>query len=133
MREGEGKAIATYRAMWEDAAAASRTSDPKHPRLNDHAKGDALSLLRYMMEQTRKKGVTSRGAASIAPTVAKSSKAELELLDCVDGSKWVQVRPTGSPDGVGGAHYRTEATVTFKSGKWMVSELYWGEAGSCMD
>ncbi|MFE6158812.1 hypothetical protein ACFQ7F_07830 [Streptomyces sp. NPDC056486] len=86
-----------------------------------------------MMEQTRKKGVTSRGAANVSPTVVKSSKTELELLDCVDGSKWVQVKPSSSPDGIAGAHYRTEATVTFKSGKWMVSELYWGEAGSCMN
>ncbi|MEV0523994.1 hypothetical protein AB0I66_11280 [Streptomyces sp. NPDC050439] len=123
----------TYGAMWEDAAAASRTSDSKHPRLNDHAKGDALSLLRYMMEQARKKGVTNRGTASTTPTVVKSSKNEFELLDCVDGSKWVQVKPARSPDGVAGAHYRTEATVAFKSGKWMVSKLYWGAAGSCMD
>ncbi|MEV8320452.1 hypothetical protein AB0Q95_40520 [Streptomyces sp. NPDC059900] len=86
-----------------------------------------------MMEQAREKGVTNRGAASIAPTVVKSGKNEFELLDCVDGSKWVQVKPSSSPDGVAGAHYHTEATVAFKSGKWMVSELYWGEAGSCMD
>lgn len=131
--EGESKAIATYRAMWEDAAAASRTSDPKHPRLDDHAKGNALSLLRYVMKESRKAGVVNVGAASVAPAVVKSSEDSVELLDCVDGSKWVQAKPSDSPGGMPGGHYRTEATVVLKSGKWMVSELYSAEAGTCME
>lgn len=131
--EGEGEAIATYKAMWEDAAAASRTSDPEHPRLNDHAKGNALSLLQFVMKESRKTGAISQGAASVAPTVVKSSKDKVELLDCVDGSKWVQVKPSDSADGMPGGHYRTEATVVFKSGKWMVAELYSAEAGTCME
>jgi hypothetical protein len=118
--------------MWEDAAEASRTSNPKHPRLDDHATGNALSLLRYMMEQNQKRGVTGKGAASVGPVVVKSSKTKVELQDCVDGSKWVQAKPSGSSAGISGGHYRTEATVVMASGKWWVSELYNGEVGSCM-
>ncbi|GAA1278341.1 hypothetical protein GCM10009646_76610 [Streptomyces aureus] len=129
----ESEAVAAYRAMWRDAAEASRTSDPKHPRLDDHAKGNALSLLRYMMEQNHKRGATGKGAASVAPIVVKSSKTKVELQDCVDGSKWVQAKPSSSSAGISGGRYRSEATVVFASGKWWVSELYNGEAGSCMD
>jgi hypothetical protein len=119
--------------MWEDAAEASRTSDPKHPRLDDHAEKNALWLLQYVMEQSRKAGVTSEGAARVAPTVVKSSRAKVELLDCVDGSKWVKVKSDGSP-GMPGGHYRTEATVVrHSSGQWKVSKLYSAEAGSCMN
>ncbi|MFE9571071.1 hypothetical protein ACFYMW_21535 [Streptomyces sp. NPDC006692] len=119
--------------MWKDAAEASLTSDPKFPRLADHAEGGALGLLQYMMEQIRDRGATSRGAASVAPTIVNSTKNKVELLDCVDGSKWMQVKPSGASNGIPGGHYRTEATVVLASGKWKVSELSWGEAGSCMN
>lgn len=122
----DGEAIAVYRAMWKDAAEASLTSDPKSPRLADHAEGGALGLLQYMMEQIRDKGATSRGEASVAPTVVKSTKNKVELRDCVDGSKWVQVKPDHPSDGTPGGHYRTEASVVLSSGKWKVSELSWG-------
>ncbi|MEU2734734.1 hypothetical protein ABZ656_04570 [Streptomyces sp. NPDC007095] len=61
------------------------------------------------------------------------SRTKVELTDCVDGSKWVQLKPSGSAGGMPGGHYRTTATVVFASGKWWVSELYTGEAGSCLD
>ncbi|MFF3144020.1 hypothetical protein ACFVRU_20425 [Streptomyces sp. NPDC057927] len=91
-------------------------------------------LLQYVMEQSRKAGVTSKGAARVAPSVVKSSETKVELLDCVDGSKWVKVKPNGSSHGVPGGHYRTEATVVrHSSGEWKVSKLYSAEAGSCMN
>lgn len=128
-----GEAVAAYRAMWEDAAEASRTSDPKHPRLDDHAEKSALWLLQYVMQQSRKAGVTSQGAPRTAPTVVKSSRTKVELLDCLDGSKWMKVKPGGQADGMPGGHYRTEATVVrHSSGQWKVSKLYSAEAGSCM-
>ncbi|MFE9555443.1 hypothetical protein ACFYOD_18465 [Streptomyces sp. NPDC006703] len=127
-----GEAVASYRAMWEDAAVASRTSDPKSPRLADHAQGDALSLLQYVMEQSRQAGVTSQGAVNLAPTVVKSSVDKVELRDCIDGSKWVQAKPGSSPDGLIGGRRHTEATVVRTSaGGWKVSDLYWEAAGSC--
>ena len=125
-------AIAAYRAMWEDTAEASRTSDPKNPRLNDHAQGGALSLLQYTMEQARKAGTTGRGAPRADPTVVKASASKVELRDCVDGSKWVQVKPSKSPSRLSGGSYRTEATVVLSSGTWKVSELYWEDAGTCL-
>ncbi|MEV0604279.1 hypothetical protein AB0I82_33970 [Streptomyces sp. NPDC050315] len=129
----ESAAIAAYRAMWEDAAAASRTSDPKHARLDDHAKGGALTLLQYTMRQAHKAGTTGRGAPVPAPDVVKASATKVELRDCVDGSDWVQVKQSASPDGLSGGSYRTEATVVLSSGKWKVSDLYWEDAGTCLD
>ncbi|MEN8652341.1 hypothetical protein ABCR94_17485 [Streptomyces sp. 21So2-11] len=130
--EAESAAFTAYRAMWADAVEASRTSDSKHPRLDDHAKEKALWLLQFMMEEIHKAGATSTGGVSVEPRVAKADKSKVELLDCVDGTKWVQVKPNGSPDGLPGGHYRTEATVVLADGKWTVSDLYWGEAGTCL-
>ncbi|MCX5206888.1 hypothetical protein OG897_36495 [Streptomyces sp. NBC_00237] len=129
----EQAAIAAYRAMWVDAAEASRTSDAKHPQLDDHAQGDALGLLRDMMEEAKADGATSRGGVRVAPSVVKSQSAEVELLDCVDGTQWKQVKAGGSSDALEGAHYRAEATVAQGAGVWKVSKLYWGEAGSCTE
>jgi hypothetical protein len=119
--------------MWADAAEASRTSDAKHPQLDDHAQGDALDLLRNMMDEAKADGATSRGGVLVAPSVVKSQPAEVQLLDCVDGTKWEQVKAGGVADALAGAHYRTEATVARGSGAWKVSKLYWGEAGTCTE
>jgi hypothetical protein len=126
------EAVAAYRAMWADAAEASRTSDPKDPRLSDHARGGALSLLQYTMEQARKAGTMGRGEPRANPTVVKASASKVELRDCVDGSKWVQVKHGGSPGVLSGGSFRTEATVVLSSGTWKVSELYWEDAGTCL-
>ncbi|MFD4644788.1 hypothetical protein [Streptomyces sp. NPDC058441] len=90
-------------------------------------------LLQYVMKQSRKAGVTSRGGVRVAPAVVKSSERKVELSDCVDGTKWVQIKSGGSSEGLSGGRHRAEATVVLTSGKWKVSELYWGEVGSCME
>jgi hypothetical protein len=61
-----------------------------------------------------------------------SSNDKIKLRDCIDGSTWVQVKQSAPTDAMRGGHFRAEATVVLASGKWMVSDLYWGEAGSCM-
>ncbi len=129
----EQGAVAAYRAMWVDAVEASRTSDAKHPQLDDHAEGDALNLLRDMMDEAKADGATSRGGVRVAPSVVTSRAAEVQLLDCVDGTKWEQVKAGGSSDALAGAHYRAEATVAQRAGVWKVSKLYWGEAGTCAE
>ncbi|GAA3368732.1 hypothetical protein GCM10020367_08270 [Streptomyces sannanensis] len=54
-------ALAAYRAMWDDFAAAAKTSDASHPGLGAHASGAALQLLRHMMTKDREKDVVTRG------------------------------------------------------------------------
>lgn len=125
--------MAAYRAMWEDAAVASRTSDPRHPRLDDHAKGSAVALLRYVMRQARKSGVTMTGAVAVAPKVVKENPNRVVLRDCVDGSRWVQVKRGSSPDAMSGGRRRAEATVVRTAkGSWKVSDLYWEDIGTCV-
>ncbi|MFE1411355.1 hypothetical protein ACFW6F_11200 [Streptomyces sp. NPDC058746] len=114
-----------------DAAVASRTSDARHLQLDDHAQGGALRLLQHMMEQARKKGTIGSGDPALNPAVVNSSPDKIELVDCVDGTKWVQRGADSSSQGTPGGHYRTEATVVRTADKWTVSELYWEEAGSC--
>ncbi|WP_181649692.1 hypothetical protein [Streptomyces sp. WAC00263] len=133
----ESEAIATYRAMWADAEAAARTADPKHPRLDNHAEQKALWLLQYMMEHARKAGVTIEGTVVVDPMVVKSGKDKVELRDCIDGSKWVQVKPGGSSggssDGLSGGRRRAEARVVRAAAdKWKVSDLYLEDVGTCI-
>lgn len=129
----ESSAVAAYRAMWADAAVAARTADPKNPRLDDHAEKNALWLLQYVMEQARKAGVTIAGSVAVEPTIVKSDKDKVELRDCIDGSKWVQVKPGGSSGGLSGGRRRAQATVVRISGDtWKVSDLHWQDVGTCI-
>ncbi|MFH9964902.1 hypothetical protein ACH4PR_26490 [Streptomyces mirabilis] len=131
--EAESEAVAAYRAMWADTEAAARSADAKHPRLDDHAEQNALWLLQDVMEKARKAGVTIEGSVVVEPTVVDSGKDKVELQDCIDGSKWVQVKPGGSSDGLSGGRRRAKATVVRTSGdKWKVSDLYWEGVGTCM-
>lgn len=131
--ERDGEAVVAYRAMWEDAAEASRTSDPKHPRLDDHAEKNALWLLQYVMRQARKSGVTMTGEVAVAPMVVKESPNRVVLRDCVDGSRWVQVKPGSAPDDMSGGRRHAEATVVRTAkGSWKVSDLYWEDIGTCV-
>lgn len=130
--EAASEAVAAYRAMWADAEEASLTAHPQHPRLDDHAEKSALWLLQYVMTEARKTGVTLEGTVVAEPTVVKSGQDKVELRDCIDGSKWVQVKPGGSSDGLSGGRRRAEATVVRTSGdKWKVSDLYWEDVGTC--
>ncbi|MFI9780230.1 hypothetical protein ACIHCV_37000 [Streptomyces sp. NPDC051956] len=58
-------------------------------------------------------------------TCPRTSADKVELRDCVDGSKWVQVKPGSSPDGLTGSRRHTEIPVVRTStGGWKVSGLY---------
>lgn len=131
--EAATSAIAAYRAMWADAEVAGRTADPKNPRLDDHAQKNALWLLQYTMERARKAGVTIEGSVVADPTVVKSEKDKVELRDCIDASRWLQVKPGTSSRGLLGGRHRAKATVVRVSDDtWKVSDLYLEDVGTCI-
>ncbi|MBT2676239.1 hypothetical protein J7E95_36730 [Streptomyces sp. ISL-14] len=120
--------------MWDDAMAASRTSDAAHPQLDDHAQGGALQLLRHMMRESEKQGVVSRGQPKLAPVVTKVGASTVVIEDCADGSQWLQYTRDGSlKDDVPGGHHRIDATVGKHGDRWLVESLYIGEVGTCVE
>ncbi len=120
--------------MWDDAIVAARTSDDEHSRLDDHAEGGALQLLRHMMRENERQGVVTKGRPKFAPVVTKAGAATVVIQDCADGSRWLQYTKDGSPkDDVPGGHHRVDATVGKHGDRWLVESLYIGEVGTCVE
>ncbi|MFE0178021.1 hypothetical protein ACFWZ2_37500 [Streptomyces sp. NPDC059002] len=125
-------ALAAYRAMWKSVVAAARVSDPGHARLDDHARGEALGVLRFMMRENKKQGVSVRGDLRIDPGVAKRTVDEVVIGDCIDDSRWLQYGKDGVlKNDVPGGHHRVDATVRRQHGQWNVEKLYIDEVGTC--
>lgn len=128
----EADAIETYRAMWGDAVEAGKTSDPKHARLDDHASGGALALLKHGMQDGRDKGVVAKGKPSMSPHAVSVGKNKVTLRDCFDSTTWLDYRKDGTlEDDDPGNRYRADATVKRTKGQWKVTDLYLHLAGSC--
>ncbi|MFD8723945.1 hypothetical protein ACFV2H_39825 [Streptomyces sp. NPDC059629] len=126
-------ALAAYRAMWGDVVVAARTSDARNSRLDDHAEGGALQLLRHMMRANKQQGVVTKGQPTFAPVVTEAGASTVVIQDCADGSRWLQYTEGGSPkDDVPGGHHRVDATVSKQGGRWLVESLYIGEVGTCV-
>ncbi|MFC7306814.1 hypothetical protein ACFQVC_21600 [Streptomyces monticola] len=118
--------------MWDDAVFAARTSDAKHPRLDDHAAGEALQLLRHMMESGKKQSVVTKGKLSLSPEVTTVKGSTVEITDCADTTNWLQYKPDGSlKNQRPGGHRRIDATAVERKGAWQVKKFYVHEVGTC--
>lgn len=126
------EALAAYRSMWDDLDAAAGTSDPKHPRLDDHAAEGALELLRYMMRQDRKDGVITMGRLRIAPVVKRGAVSKVVIRDCADSTDWLHYTRDGElEDDIPGGHHRVDSTVGERKGVWRVERMYIDQVGTC--
>ncbi|MDG4856763.1 hypothetical protein P8605_01040 [Streptomyces sp. T-3] len=126
------EALDAYRAWWKDLAAVSAAPDLKSPRLDDHATGGALQLMRYGLKRALKEGIVSKGEPRPAPTVTSSTRDKIVIRDCVDGTDWLQYKRNGElKNDVPGTHFKADATVRRSGGVWKVSDLYMHESGSC--
>ncbi|MFB8177697.1 hypothetical protein ACFC8N_16850 [Streptomyces sp. NPDC055966] len=126
------EAVDAYRAMWGDLAAAAQTSDAKYPRLEAHASGEALELLRYMMTQDRKKDVVTKGQLRLDPVAEKRDATTVVIRDCADATDWLHYANDGKrEDDVPGGHHRVDATVRQQHGAWTVERLYIDRVGTC--
>lgn len=125
-------ALRAYRAMWRDLAAASRTSDASSPRLDDHARGNAVALMKYGLKDARKDKIVSKGTPYPHPRVISSTSEKVTVRDCVDGTKWLEYKRNGGlKNHRPGSHVKADATVKRTKGEWKVSRFYLHEDGSC--
>ncbi|MEI5009069.1 hypothetical protein RB196_18845 [Streptomyces sp. PmtA] len=126
------EALDAYRAMWQDLAIASETSDAGSPLLDDHAKGGALELMKYGLREAKREKVVSKGRPLVDPRVVSGTSQEVTVQDCVDGTDWLQYKLDGElKNDVPGSHTKADATVRRDGKTWKVSKLYLHEAGSC--
>jgi hypothetical protein len=125
-------AVAAYLEMWEDAAVASHTSDVDHPRLDDHAADEALTLLKFVMEGHAEDGHVARGGPRHDVDIVDSSPARRELRDCMDDTGWLMYDGDGElVNDVPGSHRRVDATVELRGDRWLVSDLFLHGAATC--
>lgn len=126
-----GAAVAAYLSMWEDVALASHTSDSDHPRLDDHASGQALELVRTIMQGHAEDGHVAKGGPQHEVEVVESAVGRREVRDCMDSRDWLMHKADGGlVDDVPGSHRMVEATVE-KDGRWLVTQLTLHQVGTC--
>ncbi|UED86330.1 hypothetical protein [Streptomyces profundus] len=128
----EDEAVVAYTAMWEDAVVASRTSDVDHPRLDDHAADNGLMLLEFIISWNADNGHVARGRPSHEVSVVESSAEKRVLQDCLDETEWLLYTPEGDPvDDLPGNRRTAHATVELRESRWLVTDLYLEEPGTC--
>jgi hypothetical protein len=125
-------AVGAYVAMWEDTAVASHTSDVDHPRLDDHATGEALMVLEFVMQGHAEKDHVARGGPKHDVTVVQSSDSRRELNDCMDQTNWMMYDKNGElVDNVPGSHTLVDATVERRAEGWIVTDLIMHGSATC--
>lgn len=126
------EALAAYRSWWRDLAAVSAAPDPDSPRLNDHATGGALELMKHGLKAAQEQRVVTKGAPRPNPKVVSANHDKVVIRDCVDGTDWLQYKRNGGlKNDTPGSHFTADATVRRVDGAWKVSDLYMHDAGSC--
>ncbi|MET9293074.1 hypothetical protein [Streptomyces sp. NPDC003077] len=135
-REGVRGAVNAYRAMWKDMERAALTADPADPRLDEHATGAALRLLKYVLSEYRRQGVVAKGTSTLSPrmesVVPGSHPTRVTIRDCADASQWLLYKSDGGlKNNVPGGHHDNRATMQRFGNAWKAVELKVGKAGSC--
>jgi len=131
------EALASYLAMWGDMVEAAKTANYSSPRLANHAMSQALQLLYGGLMSAHDDGVVILGKPLFAPMITETKPASdpvaVSLVDCMDGSDWLEYsaktgkRRDGNP---GGKHHAT-ATVGKYLGVWKVATLKVDGPGTC--
>lgn len=131
------KALAAYRGMWTDMAAAAVTSDYRSPLLGRHAAGDALLQIKQSLQADKKAGLVTRGQQVLNPTVQavtpNGGLTRVSVVDCADDSHWLKyVAATGAlQDNEPGGKHAVTAQVVGKGDSWVVVRFLVKPVGTC--
>ncbi|MGP3769763.1 hypothetical protein ACTWJ8_02930 [Streptomyces sp. SDT5-1] len=132
------RATAAYLGMWQDVAAAARTSDWKSPLLARHATGDALGTITRGMYADHRNGLVTRGAPRNDPTVSRLTPRAAPVValvsDCGDSTHWLKYRKTTgklADSTPGGRRAITAEVKKQDDGAWKVTRFAVERVGSC--
>lgn len=128
-------ALAAYNGMMADWTAVSKTSNYQDPILTQHVSGAALSRLVRIVAAAQAAGVVSKGQpvdnARVVQLIPPNAPAEAILVDCADGTSWLQYKTDGTRiPGVGG-RYRVDATADDVNGSWKITKFAVHVADKC--
>jgi hypothetical protein len=134
-------ALQAYQGMWAAYGVAGRppAANPDHPGLDQHATGEALTMLTDLLASFREDGlVIAEGSEVVhSPDVVElspeSAPTRARIEDCADSSGSVLVRADGEPfdDEPGGRRLIFADVEDEGEGVWKVSALAIGRVGSC--
>ncbi len=131
------KALAAYRGMWTDMAAAAVTSDYKSALLGRHASGDALLKIKQSLYSDKQTGLVTKGQPVLDPRAQGVSTSggltRVSVVDCADASHWLKYKAaTGTlQDNVPGGRHAVTAQVVGENGSWVVVQFLVRPVGTC--
>lgn len=130
------EAVAAYRGMWADMAAAGESADHKSPLLARHATGAALTQIVQSLYTQAQKGQVSRGQPVLHPRAGEvdlsTTPAKVLVEDCADSSGWLLYTRDGKKvnDAPGGRR-SISADVRGTGTTWRVVDFRVRGVGSC--
>lgn len=132
----EDMALEAYEQMWGVVVEASHEGEADPPDLEVYASGDALALMRQTLEGAVEDQAEVTGEPVLDPEVVgvspEADPNSVTILDCADGSDWMEEAETGTEDAEDPSGSRQiDATVNHDGLSWRVSELRIWEPGTC--
>jgi hypothetical protein len=131
-------AVVSYLAMWQDFAAAGRTSDWQAKSLSEHATGDALLQMSRSLYADHYNGLITKGAPVNHPRATKVSPdaapTTVLISDCGDSTHWLKyVAKTNrlANDSPGGKRSITAEVKRQPNGSWKVDRFAVEGLNSC--
>ncbi|PKV94758.1 hypothetical protein ATK30_5643 [Amycolatopsis echigonensis] len=131
-------AVAAYLGMWEDMAAAAKTSNWQDPRLGQHATATALTNITRGLYADKANGLVTKGQPKNSPKVSSveppTDPTKVIVADCGDDSNWQHYRAdNGQPanDGPSGRRQINAVVERQGDGAWRVTDFGIHEVGSC--
>jgi hypothetical protein len=130
-------ALAAYEAYW--AAQVASQADPtrrQDPNLARYATGDALAGAQSTLLLFRQNGVAMQGEPVLSPSLTGASigSTEVEIVDCVDSTKWKPIYvATGKSALAPGQQLRVQVVsrVELADGGWVVTSSVTQRDRSC--
>lgn len=134
----EQEALAAYRGMWQDFAAAGATSDWRSPMLGRYATGVALTNLSRGLYADHYNGLVSKGEPILNPRVVSVNPPQdptrVVITDCGDSTHWLKYRAANGRlvnDKPGGRRLINAIVERASDGSWKVSDYGVHEIGTC--